>query len=62
MRGKPPGQEKALKSETTRRRSSALRRGKPHPNRPMFVVGGVASFIVLLMLFAAPLARLFVHH
>jgi len=26
----------------------------------MFVVGGVASFIVLLMLFAAPLARLFV--
>lgn len=60
MRGKLPGQEKAFKSETSPRRRAALRHGKLHPHRPMFVVGASASFVVLLMLFAAPVARLFV--
>lgn len=60
MRRKLPDREKALKSETRKRRRAALCHKQPHPNRPMFVVGGVASFVVLLTLFAAPLARLFV--
>jgi len=60
MRGKLLGQERLLKVDMPKRRSIALRHKKLHPNRPMFVVGGVASFVVLLMLFAAPVARLFV--
>lgn len=60
MRGKLSGQEKAFKSEKSQRRRAAPRYGKPHPNRPMFIVGASASFVVLLMLFAAPIARLFV--
>ena len=60
MRGKLLSQGKALKSEMSKRRHAALRHGKPHPNRPMFVVGASAAFVVLLMLFAAPVARLFV--